>query len=137
MQCCRAAAEPELTQRLGHRPADQETAAALGTEAEDVAEATSIRGCFSTLSLDAPGSADGGTTLLETVADAEDGYDLVENVHTLTPAVASLGDRDKRILELRFRNCLTQEEIGHELGVSQMQVSRLLHGILERLRADL
>ncbi len=122
MQGSIAAAEPELTQRLGHLPTDEETAAALGTEAEDVAEATSIRGCFSTLSLDAPGS---------------DGYDLVENVHTLTPAVASLGDRDKRILELRFRNGLTQEEIGQELGVSQMQVSRLLRGILDRLRTQL
>ena len=61
----------------------------------------------------------------------------MENVHTLTPAVAGLGDRDKRILELRFRNGFTQEEIGHELGVSQMQVSRLLRGILDRLRTDL
>jgi RNA polymerase sigma-B factor len=102
-----------------------------------VVEAASVRGCFNTLSLDAPGTADGGTSLLETVADSEDGYELVENVHTLTPAVASLGDRDKRILELRFRNGLTQEEIGNELGVSQMQVSRLLRNILDRLRTQL
>ena len=132
-----AAAEPELIQRLGHVPTDAETAAALGTDAAEVAEASSVRGCFTTLSLDAPGSVEGGTSLLDTVADDEDGYDLVENVHTLTPAVASLGDRDKRILELRFRNGFTQEEIGQELGVSQMQVSRLLRGILDRLRTDL
>ena len=132
-----AAAEPELIQRLGHVPTDAETAAALGTDAAEIAEASSVRGCFNTLSLDAPGTVEGGTSLLETVADDEDGYDLVENVHTLTPVVASLGDRDKRILELRFCNGLTQEEIGHELGVSQMQVSRLLRGILDRLRADL
>jgi len=132
-----AAAEPELIQRLGHVPSDEETAAALGTEPAEVAEASSVRGCFSTLSLDAPGVPETGTSLLDTVADAEDGYDLVENVHTLTPAVATLGDRDKRILELRFRNGLTQEEIGQELGVSQMQVSRLLRGILDRLRTQL
>jgi RNA polymerase sigma-B factor len=137
MQGSIAAAEPELTQRLGHLPTDQETAAALGTDAEEVVEAASVRGCFTTLSLDAPGSVEGGTSLIDTVADAEDGYELVENVHTLTPAVAALGDREKRILELRFRNGFTQEEIGNELGVSQMQVSRLLRGILDRLRSEL
>ncbi|MFG1910922.1 sigma-70 family RNA polymerase sigma factor [Kribbella sp. NPDC048928] len=137
MQGSIAAAEPELMQRLGHVPSDQETAAALGTDPSEVAEATSVRGCFNTLSLDAPGTTDGGTSLMETVANAEDGYDLVENVHTLTPAVANLGDRDRRILQLRFGSGFTQEEIGHELGVSQMQVSRLLRGILESLRTDL
>ena len=137
MQGSIAAAEPELTQRLGHVPTDQETAEALGTHPSEVAEATSVRGCFSTLSLDAPGPTDGATSLMETVADAEDGYDLVEDVHTLTPAVAGLGDRDKRILQLRFCNGFTQEEIGQELGVSQMQVSRLLRGILEKLRGEL
>jgi RNA polymerase sigma-B factor len=137
MQGSIAAAEPELIQRLGHVPTDEETAAALGTDPAEIAEASSVRGCFSTLSLDAPGAPEGGTSLLDTVADAEDGYDLVEDVQTLTPAVAGLGDRDKRILELRFRNGFTQEEIGQELGVSQMQVSRLLRGILDRLRTDL
>jgi RNA polymerase sigma-B factor len=137
MQGTIAAVEPELTQKLGHLPSDQETAEALGTAPDEVAEATSVRGCFSTLSLDAPGSSVGGATLMETVADAEDGYELVENVHTLTPAVSDLDDRERRILELRFCNGFTQEEIGNELGVSQMQVSRLLRGILERLRAEL
>jgi RNA polymerase sigma-B factor len=137
MQGTIAAAEPELTQKLGHLPSDRETAEALGTAPDEVAEATSVRNCFSTLSLDAPGSADGGVTLVETVADAEQGYELVENVHTLTPVVSDLDDRERRILELRFCNGFTQEEIGTELGVSQMQVSRLLRGILERLRAEL
>jgi RNA polymerase sigma-B factor len=132
-----AAAEPELIQRLGHVPTDEETAAALGTDPAEVAEAASVRGCFSTLSLDAPGAPEGGASLIETVANAEDGYDLVEDVHTLTPAVANLGDRDKRILQLRFCNGFTQEEIGQELGVSQMQVSRLLRGILDKLRGEL
>jgi len=137
MQGSIAAAEPELTQKLGHLPTDEETAKALGTATEEVAEAASVRGCFSTLSLDAPAAADNGARLMDTVADAEDGYELVENVHTLTPAVSELPDRDRRILELRFCNGFTQEEIGNELGVSQMQVSRLLRGILERLRTEL
>ncbi|WP_049797522.1 sigma-70 family RNA polymerase sigma factor [Kribbella flavida] len=137
MQGSIAAAEPELTQKLGHLPTDRETAEALGTEPGEIAEATAVRACFSTLSLDAPGSGEGGASLMDTVADAEDGYDLVENVHTLTPAVADLDDRDRRILQLRFCHGYTQEEIGQELGVSQMQVSRLLRGILDRLREEL
>lgn len=137
MQGSIAAAEPELTQKLGHLPSDEETAKALGTETEEIVEAASVRGCFSTLSLDAPGSSDHGASLIDAVADAEDGYELVENVQTLTPAVSGLGNRDRRILELRFCAGFTQEEIGNELGVSQMQVSRLLRGILERLRSDL
>jgi RNA polymerase sigma-B factor len=137
MQGSIAAAEPELTQRLGHLPTDEETAEALGTEATEVAEATSVRGCFNTLSLDAPSGLDNGASLIEAVPADEDGYELVENVQTLTPAVEGLGDRDRRILELRFCSGFTQEEIGNELGVSQMQVSRLLRNILDRLRAEL
>ncbi|MDX6261634.1 MAG: polymerase sigma-B factor, partial [Kribbellaceae bacterium] len=68
---------------------------------------------------------------------SEEGYELVENVHTLAPAVSDLDDRDRQILALRFCGGLTQEEIGNELGVSQMQVSRLLRGILDRLRKEL
>jgi len=137
MQGSIAAAEPELTQRLGHLPSDQETAEALGTAATEIAEASSVRGCFNTLSLDAPSGSDNGASLLEAVPAAEDGYELVENVQTLTPVVDGLGDRDRRILELRFCSGFTQEEIGHELGVSQMQVSRLLRNILDRLRTEL
>jgi RNA polymerase sigma-B factor len=137
MQGTIAAAEPELTQKLGHLPSAEETARALGTEAGEIAEAASVRGCFTALSLDAPGAADSGASLIETVADAEEGYELVENVQTLSPAVSELGDRERRILELRFCAGFTQEEIGHELGVSQMQVSRLLRGILDHLRDQL
>ena len=137
MQGSIAAAEPELTQRLGHLPSDKETAEALGTAATEIAEASAVRGCFTTLSLDAPSGSDNGASLLEAVPAAEDGYDLVENVQTLTPVVDGLGDRDRRILELRFCSGFTQEEIGNELGVSQMQVSRLLRNILDRLRTEL
>jgi RNA polymerase sigma-B factor len=53
----------------------------------------------------------------------------------LTGLVAKLGERDKRILLMRYFRGMTQSEIGEELGVSQMQVSRLLTRILRELRA--
>ena len=52
----------------------------------------------------------------------------------LAPVVRQLSERDRRILYLRFFEDRTQEQIGHELGVTQMQVSRLLSRILRRLR---
>ena len=55
----------------------------------------------------------------------------------LRPALEGLKERDRLILRLRFVGGCTQEEIGRELGVSQMQVSRLLGSIMARLRAGL
>ena len=138
-----AAAEPRLTQELGRAPSTTETAEALGSAPEAIDEAGVARGCFSTLSLDAPGNpaeAAGTTespTLLDTLGDSDGGFDQVEAVTTLAPVVSRLGERERRILELRFGSGWTQEQIGDDLGVSQMQVSRLLRGILDRLRADL
>ena len=60
--------------------------------------------------------------------------ELVDAVLTLQPALKILGARERRILRMRFVDNLTQEQIGHRLGVSQMQVSRLLAGILATLR---
>jgi RNA polymerase sigma-B factor len=131
-----AGAEPELIQRLGHLPSCTETAEALHAQPDDVTEANAARGLFSTLSLDAPGG-EAGATLAETIGRLEDGFAQVEAIRMLAPVVSRLEDRDRRILELRFGAGWTQEQIGQELGVSQMQVSRLLRGILDRLREQL
>ena len=55
----------------------------------------------------------------------------------LSPALRRLSPRDRKILQLRFVEDQTQQEIGDELGVTQMQASRLLKRILETLRDDL
>ena len=55
----------------------------------------------------------------------------------LGPAVRALAPRDRRILELRFFQGWTQEQIAQDIGVTQMQVSRLLSRILKDLRAEL
>jgi RNA polymerase sigma-B factor len=132
-----AAAEPQLTQELGHLPDSEELAEALDLEPTDVDDAEAARGCFTTLSLDAPGTTDSGTGLVETLGDTDEGFRQVEAIRILAPAVSRLGERDRKILELRFGCGMTQDEIGKQLGVSQMQVSRLLRSILDRLREDL
>jgi RNA polymerase sigma-B factor len=89
------------------------------------------------LSLDRP-EADAGLTLAETVADEDDRtLDQLETIDMLEPVLKDLSPRDRRILQLRFVEGRKQADIGAEIGVSQMQVSRLLRQILDELRERL
>jgi RNA polymerase sigma-B factor len=63
--------------------------------------------------------------------------ELVENRESLKPLIAALAPRDKHILMLRFFGGKTQAEIGEQLGISQMHVSRLLSRTLDKLRTGL
>lgn len=63
--------------------------------------------------------------------------ETVENLHTLAPLLEQLDDRERRIVQMRFGQELTQSQIGAELGVSQMHVSRLLARIVKQLRAGM
>ncbi|MFK4688687.1 RNA polymerase sigma factor (sigma-70 family) [Streptomyces pristinaespiralis] len=67
--------------------------------------------------------------------DAE--LEIAENVQALKPLIEELDERDRQILQMRFGEEMTQSEIGAELGVSQMHVSRLLSRITARLREGL
>ena len=69
--------------------------------------------------------------MVETVGRAEPGYDAVEA--QLAAEGASLDDRERRVLKLRFENDLNQYEIGRRLGVSQTQVSRIMRRALRKL----
>ena len=89
------------------------------------------------MSLDAPTHTASGLSLGDGLPDDRDPYAAVERAEWLRPALARLSERERRIIALRFVDGLTQEQIGSQLGVSQMQVSRLLAGILGRLRDDL
>ncbi|HET7475042.1 MAG TPA: sigma-70 family RNA polymerase sigma factor [Dermatophilaceae bacterium] len=129
--------EHMLTQELGRGPHAAELAEVLGVEVAELREALTAEGCYSALSLDAPTRADSGQSLGDLIADEADEFAGVEVLATLRPALAALDDRERRILLLRFVRGCTQDEIGRELGVSQMQVSRLLSAILARLRLRL
>ena len=71
--------------------------------------------------------------MVETVGQTEPGYDAVEA--QLAAEEASLDERERRVLKLRFEEDLTQYEIGDRLGVSQMQVSRIMRRALRKLLA--
>jgi RNA polymerase sigma-B factor len=138
MQGTIASKLPELEQRLNREPTPAELAEHLEVEVTEVEQALAARGCFNVLSLDRPAEADAELTLADVVADDEDAsIDQLETVEMLEPVLADLGDRDRRILQLRFVEGWTQSEIGDDIGVSQMQVSRVLRRILIDLREKL
>jgi RNA polymerase sigma-B factor len=132
-----SAALEELTQDLGRSPKPREVAQYLEVPLEDIVEALSTDGCFTPTSLDTPVGAEESGTLGELISDTEEDMSAAEARVMLAPAVRSLGERDRRILYLRFFKQQTQEQIAKEIGVTQMQVSRLLARILKDLRGQL
>jgi len=133
------AAQQELAQRLGTTPTAEEVGAYLGLPAEEIVEAYEAVAAYHAASLDVPVAlADGDGAALGDLLGAEDpGIDKVVNREALKPLLQELTGREKRILLMRFFRNMSQTEIGDELGVSQMQVSRLLTQILDRLRRRL
>jgi RNA polymerase sigma-B factor len=129
-----------LAQDLGRDPTAEEVAAAIGEPVEDYQDAMAANGCFHPTSLDARTGAGAGThgigdLLPDDRADRD--YEAIEAKATLAPVLRRLPERDRRILYLRFFEDRTQHEIGHEIGVTQMQVSRLLMRILDDVRREL
>jgi RNA polymerase sigma-B factor len=125
----------DLIAALGREPTVPELAARIGVEPDEVVEALDAAGAYTTSSLDRPvGFEQDSACLGELIGDEDPGFALTENLEVLRGLVAGLAARDKRILLLRFFRGMTQAEIGEELGLSQMQVSRLLAKIIAQLR---
>jgi RNA polymerase sigma-B factor len=120
-----------------HSPSVSEVARAVEASDEQVLEALEAMGAYRAGSLDAPRSARDEET--ETVAEGlgsdDDGFVRAEERATLEPLMGQIGERERIVLKLRFSDDLTQAEIGERIGVSQMQVSRLIRQALTRLRA--
>ncbi|MCX4782209.1 SigB/SigF/SigG family RNA polymerase sigma factor [Streptomyces sp. NBC_01264] len=137
-----AKAKEELTALLDHPPTVADLAAHLSLTEEEVIEGLVAANGHTSGSLDAPGSerADGrteGHSLAETMGAEEPALERVEDIQTLAPLLERLGDRERRMLSMRFGEELTQAQIGAALGISQMQVSRLLTRVLAHLRASM
>jgi RNA polymerase sigma-B factor len=131
------ACEFELYQRLGRGPRPSELAEHLGLDVDLVVEALGANGCFAPVSLDLPVRGESGASIGETLEQVDDEFDRAEARAMLDPVLAELGARDRLIVELRFFEGMTQAEVGARIGVTQMQVSRLLARILGQLRTAL
>ncbi|MDQ4085787.1 MAG: SigB/SigF/SigG family RNA polymerase sigma factor [Actinomycetota bacterium] len=133
-----ASCEPELTQLLGRSPTVSELAEELGVEEDHVMEALASDGYFNLVSLDMPaGWEDSSRSLVDEVGEDDWHLRWVENHELLAPALENLSEREKRLLWLRFEKGWKQTQIAADLGISQMQVSRLLSALLRRLREEL
>jgi RNA polymerase sigma-B factor len=130
-------AQRRLTLDRGRAPSVGELAEYLEIDSEQVLDAMAASQAYGALSLDAPRSSMTGepaTTYAELLGDTDEGYELVEDRVTIKRALEHIPPRERAVLELRFVEDLTQSEIAERIGVSQMQVSRLLRHALEQLR---
>lgn len=128
----------ELEQKGVHAPGVLDVARHLELPSEQVRAALGVQGCFAPASLDAPLRDRPDATLAERISlAAPDDTDQLTSAIALRELVAQLPTRERRLLQLRFETDLTQREIGDQLGISQMQVSRLLSATLQRLRSAL
>ena len=126
-----------LARQLQRSPSVAEIAEAVGVTEEQVLEAMDASGAYRAASIDAPrgDEEEAGDTVGDTVGSDEHGYNLAEDRATLDRLLRAISPREREVLRLRFQEDLTQAEIGERIGVSQMQVSRLIRQALGRLRS--
>ncbi|MGW2051092.1 RNA polymerase sigma factor SigF [Streptomyces sp. NPDC001858] len=133
-----ARAGDELAQKLDRAPTVAELAERLDLSHDEVVEGMAASNAYTASSLDAqPEDDDAEGALADRIGYEDHGLEGIEYVESLKPLIAELPSRDRQILSLRFVAGLTQSEIGEELGISQMHVSRLLSRTLVRLRNGL
>jgi RNA polymerase sigma-B factor len=124
----------ELTQELGRSPTMIEIAHRVGESLEDVLEALDAGGLRHNASLEAPSATHDDQPLTNRLGIGDSRLSEVDQRVALTPLLSRLSRRQQEILRLRFAHGCSQSEIAARIGVSQMQVSRLLARSLQQLR---
>ena len=124
----------ELGEELGRAPTATEVAERAGVTEEQVLDVYQAREAQRSMSLDMPVHREEADSvpMIETVADMESGYDAIEAQMAIESS-ASLDEREYEVIRLRFAEGLNQYEIGERLGVSQMQISRVMRRGLAKL----
>jgi RNA polymerase sigma-B factor len=130
-------ASAELTQALGRSPRLSEIAAHLGAPEDDVVECVASADLYHVHSLDAPVGGMQDLSVSETLGELDPQLGQIDDVLSVRPLLDKLSPRDRRILSLRFFQGWTQQQIADDVGVTQMQISRLLSSALRRLREGL
>jgi RNA polymerase sigma-B factor len=127
-----------LAAELGRSPSLAEVADAVGQSVEHVMAAREAALAYRCDSIDRPlraDDADGGATLADLLGEPDDELSRVETGVMLDQlAEVTLSERDRVVLRLRFEHDLLQREIADRIGVSQMQVSRILRDAMDRLQ---
>jgi RNA polymerase sigma-B factor len=126
----------ELTPESGQHPSVQQLAEYLEWDVSTVLDALEAGAGHHVTSLDAParGHDEESLSLADTLGSDDERFEYVDARLTVKGAIKALPMVERRIVHMRFIDDLTQQEIGEKIGVSQMQVSRLLRSALTRLR---
>lgn len=130
-------AQEILTNEHGHAPTVNQLAVYLELDTEQVIDALQATQAYESLSLDAPrpGAEDETMTFGDAMGYEDERYELIELDATVVAALKHVPSRERAMLHMRFVEDLTQTEIAARVGISQMQVSRLLRRSLDQLRA--
>ncbi|MFJ4963190.1 RNA polymerase sigma factor SigF [Streptomyces sp. ADI96-02] len=139
-----AKAKELLAADLDRDPTVQELAEYLGIDEAEVTEGIVASNGYTAGSLDMPTDTSesgpqqaSGRTFADVLGEPDPAIESVENLHALAPLLEELDERERRIIDMRFGQELTQAQIGAELGISQMHVSRLLSRMLGKLRSGM
>ncbi|MFF7009031.1 RNA polymerase sigma factor SigF [Streptomyces fimicarius] len=139
-----AKAKESLAGDLDRDPTVQELAQDLGIEESEVTEGIVASNGYTAGSLDMPTDTaeagpgqHSGRTFADVLGEPDPAMETVENLHALAPLLGELDERERRIIDMRFGQEMTQAQIGAELGISQMHVSRLLSRMLGKLRSGM
>ena len=130
-------AQSQLAGRWGRAPTVKELAEYLELDIEEIVEVLQVVQAYEAASLDAPqpGSSEDPLQYADAIGRVDERYELIELDATLVAVLGHIPTRERAILHMRFVEDLTQTEIAERVGVSQMQISRLLRQTLARLRA--
>ena len=129
------AAHDALAQELGRSPTVAEIATRADVDPADVLDSLALSRARSTAPIDA--ASDGEVPLADTLGDLDASLTDIENAETIKRLLTTLSEDERTVVTLRFFDGLTQTQIAERVGVSQMQVSRILTQSLEKLRAGL
>jgi RNA polymerase sigma-B factor len=125
-----------LNQELGRTPTTAEISQVTGLTDQEVEEAIEAGQAFGATSLDAPIGEDSGATIGDMISDDAGALIDAERWWMIEPLLTELPVRDQQVLHMRFFEDMSQSEIAEVIGVSQMQVSRILSGIFERIKTE-
>ena len=129
-------ATEELTVELQRSPSVEEIAAKLGVSAEEILEAMESSGAYTSVSLEAGGTSedDEAPALIDRLGSVDEDLDASDDRMVIDDAIRDFSPREQEIVRMRFIDGLKQVEIAKRLGVSQVQVSRLLRRTLRKIQ---
>ena len=129
-------ASDTLTSQLQRSPTIAEIADYLDATVDEVLEAMESSSAYSSVSLEAPSGADDDDTpsVIDRYATEDSDLAFTDDRIIIEEALASFSPRERDVIEMRFLKGMTQIEIAEKLGISQVQVSRLLRRTLKKIQ---